>query len=157
MKHQALLSFAIVLLLHLAFSQSTFSQCPSDINGNGLVDGEDLLELLSTYGMSCDGFPAYEPSISEIHYNPSTQQGTDAEWEFVELYNPHPFGINLSSWRLADAVNALVPSNTWLHAGEYIVFANDTASFSKTPPHLQLSFLFQAVQVCTTAVKPSDS
>ena len=142
MKHQVLLSFAIVLLLQLLFSQSTYSQCPNDINGNGLVDGDDLLELLSTYGMSCDGLPAYEPSISEIHYNPSTQQGTDSEWEFVELYNPHPFGINLSEWRLADAVNALVPVNTWLNAGEYIVFVNDTASFSQVAPPFTLILPF---------------
>ena len=83
MKHHVLLSFAFVLLFQLVFCQSNYSQCPNDINGNGLVDVEDLLELLSTYGMSCDGFPAYDPSISEIHYNPSTQQGTDAEWEFI--------------------------------------------------------------------------
>ncbi|MEZ7877416.1 MAG: hypothetical protein QMB91_01630, partial [Flavobacteriales bacterium] len=73
MKHPILLSFAIVLLFQFSNTQSTYSQCPNDINGNGIIDGDDLLELLSTYGMSCDGLPAYEPSISEIHYNPSTQ------------------------------------------------------------------------------------
>jgi len=156
MKHHALKSFSIILLCQL-FCQSTYSQCPNDINGNGLVDGDDLLELLSTYGMSCDGFPAYEPSISEIHYNPSTQQGTDTEWEFVELYNPHPFGINLSLWRLADAVNAVVPTNTWLNSGEYIVFANDTASLSQVVPPFTVIVPFSGSSACTTAVKPSGS
>ena len=142
MKHQILLYFAIVLLFQFSNCLSTYSQCPNDINGNGIIDGDDLLELLSTYGMSCDGLPAYEPSISEIHYNPSTQQGTDSEWEFVELYNPHPFGINLSEWRLAEAVNALVPTNTWLNAGEYIVFVNDTAAFSQAVPPFTLIIPF---------------
>jgi hypothetical protein len=138
MKHSFLLSLAILISLQLLINNSFYSQCPNDINGNGIVDGDDLLELLSTYGMSCEGIPTYEPSISEIHYNPSTQQGTDSEWEFVELYNNNPFGIDLSEWSLAEAVNALIPLNTWLNAGEYIVFANDITS--STSIYISTSF-----------------
>jgi len=142
MKHSFSLSLAILISLQLLINNSFYSQCPNDINGNGIVDGDDLLELLSTYGMSCEGIPTYEPSISEIHYNPSTQQGTDSEWEFVELYNNNPFGIDLSEWRLAEAVNALIPLNTWLNAGEYIVFANDTASILQVVPPFTLVLPF---------------
>lgn len=142
MKHPLLLPLTLFFSCHLLISPNTYSQCPNDINGNGIVDGEDLLELLTTYGMSCDGLPTYEPSISEIHYNPSTQQGTDSQWEFVELYNPHPFGLDVSEWRLAEAVNAIIPANTWLNAGEYIVFAIDTAVCSQVIPPYTLIFPF---------------
>ena len=80
------------------------------------------------------------PGFSQSAFNPNSIIINEVEInhpngnEFVELYNPHPFGINLSLWRLADAVNALVPANTWLNAGEYIVFANDTASFYQLIP-----------------------
>jgi len=55
--------------------------------------------ILASYGLTCEGMPVYDPKISEIHYNPSTEQGTDLEWEFVEIYNPHEFGLNLSGWK----------------------------------------------------------
>ncbi|HHZ81493.1 MAG TPA: lamin tail domain-containing protein, partial [Flavobacteriales bacterium] len=77
---------------------------------------------------------SFEPSISEIHYNPSTQQGSDNLWEFVEIYNHHEFGLDISGWHLADAVNATVPPNTWLESGAYAVFANDTASYNQLLP-----------------------
>ncbi|HHZ94772.1 MAG TPA: lamin tail domain-containing protein [Flavobacteriales bacterium] len=128
------LSFVFACFLLALTSSNSIAQCPNDINGSGIVDGEDLLELLSTYGMSCDGFPSFEPSISEIHYNPSTQQGSDNLWEFVEIYNHHEFGLDISGWHLADAVNATVPPNTWLESGAYAVFANDTASYNQLLP-----------------------
>tara|TARA_B100000780_G_scaffold138023_1_gene96570 strand:+ start:37 stop:681 length:645 start_codon:yes stop_codon:yes gene_type:complete len=114
---------------------SALAQCPVDLNGNGTVDGSDLLMLLSSYGLSCEGLPIYEPKISEIHYNPSTEQGTDTEWEFVEIYNPHEFGLQLGGWKLADAINATVPNETYMEPNSYIIFANDTTSYlGELPP-----------------------
>ncbi|PCJ81481.1 MAG: hypothetical protein COA49_05150 [Bacteroidetes bacterium] len=124
----------IFTLLYGTNPLQTYAQCPTDINSSGIVDGEDLLELLATYGMSCEGLPSFEPSISEIHYNPSTQQGSDNLWEFVEIYNPHEFGIDIGGWYLADAVSAIVPNSTWLEAGSYVVFANDTSSYNQLLP-----------------------
>ncbi|MGY8917704.1 MAG: lamin tail domain-containing protein [Flavobacteriales bacterium] len=121
------------LLLILSFTIK--AQCPADLNGSGLIDGEDLLIILSSYGLSCDGIPIYEPRISEIHYNPSTQQGTDSEWEFVEIFNPHEVGLDVSGWNLGDAVDAIIPEGTFMEANSYIVFANDTSSYiGELPP-----------------------
>jgi len=36
--------------------------------------------------------------INEIHYNPSTAQGDDAVWEFLELYNTGSESVDLAGW-----------------------------------------------------------
>ena len=121
------------LLLTSCFA--LIAQCPTDINGNGTIDEDDLLMILASYGLTCEGMPIYDPKISEIHYNPSTEQGTDSEWEFVEIYNPHEFGLNLSGWKLGDAINATVPEGTYMESNSYVIFANDTASYTgELPP-----------------------
>ena len=66
------------------------AQCEADLNQNQTVDNDDLMMLLSQYGLECDEAPWYDPVISEIHYNPSSMQGNDSEYEFVEVMNPHP-------------------------------------------------------------------
>ena len=99
----------LLLLCFLAncpFMLDVMAQCSADLNGNQLIDNDDLMILLADYGTSCEYAAWDDPVISEIHYNPSTQQGTDYEYEFVELMNPHPFAINLSGWVLADGMGA---------------------------------------------------
>ena len=71
-----------------ALSTACLAQCEGDLNGNLTVDNDDLMMLLSQYGMDCDESLWLDPIISEIHYNPSSQQGNDSEYEFVELMNP---------------------------------------------------------------------
>ena len=65
--------FFTSLLLTSCFA--LIAQCPTDINGNGTIDEDDLLMILASYGLTCEGMPVYDPKISEIHYNPSTEQG----------------------------------------------------------------------------------
>ena len=61
--------------------------------------------LLADYGQSCEVAAWDDPVISEIHYNPSTQQGSDSDFEFVELMNPHPFAIDVGGWSLGDGID----------------------------------------------------
>ena len=105
------------------------AQCTADLNGNQLIDNDDLMILLADYGSSCEYAAWDDPVISEIHYNPSTQQGTDYEYEFVELMNPHPFAINLSGWILADGIDVSFPHGTMLPAGGFMLTVSDTAVY----------------------------
>ena len=116
-------------LLLAALSTACLAQCKGDLNGNLTVGNDDLMMLLSQYGMDCDESLWLDPIISEIHYNPSSQQGNDSEYEFVELMNPHPFAINLSGWSLADGVSCNFPEGTVIPAMGFLLTANDTAVY----------------------------
>ena len=116
-------------LLLAAQSTACLAQCEGDLNGNLTVDNDDLMMLLSQYGMDCDENLWLDPIISEIHYNPSSQQGNDSGYEFVELMNPHPFAINLSGWSLADGVSCNFPEGTVIPAMGFLLTANDTAVY----------------------------
>lgn len=107
----------------------TWGQCSADLNGNATIDNDDLLILLADYGTSCIESAWDDPVISEIHYNPSTAQGADSEFEFVELMNPHPFAIDLSGWSLADGIDATIPLGTVVPAGGFLLTVNDTATY----------------------------
>ena len=121
-----------LLLVASAFGAASLSshcQCGADLNGNATIDNDDLLILLADYGTSCDESAWDDPVISEIHYNPSTQQGADSEFEFIELMNPHPFAIDLSGWSLAEGVDALLPAGTLVPAGGFLLTVNDTTTY----------------------------
>ena len=117
---------AVILCL---FADWSNAQCGADLNGNATIDNDDLLILLADYGSSCDDAAWDDPVISEIHYNPSTQQGADSEFEFVELMNPHPFAIDLSGWILADGIDAVIPAGTVIEAGGFLLSVNDTTTY----------------------------
>ena len=124
-------SSGIPLLLSLMLTCSAFSraQCDADLNGNQTIDNDDLLMLLTHYGTACEEVPWHDPVISEIHYNPSTQQGSDSDYEFVELMNPYPFAIDLSGWALTDGIDAEIPMGTTIEAHGFLLTANDTSIY----------------------------
>ena len=106
-----------------------WAQCHADLNGNQTIDNDDLLLLLADYGQSCEVAAWDDPVISEIHYNPSTQQGADSDFEFVELMNPHPFAIDVGGWSLGDGIDATIPAGTTIEAHGFLLTANDTATY----------------------------
>ena len=103
---------SLLLICCLGIPHVALSQCLSDLNGNQTVDNDDLLILLAQYGVHCSDIPWLDPVISEIHYNPSTRQGDDSAYEFIELMNPHGVDLNLSGWSLADGVDTTFPPGT---------------------------------------------
>ncbi len=60
--------------------------------------------------------------INEIHYN--SPQNTVRE-EFIELYNPLNYAVDLTYWRLAGAVDYFFPEGTVLPPGAFLVVAQD--------------------------------
>ena len=123
------LKFLFPFLLSISTYSLTFSQpCLHDFNNNGVVDGLDMLELLSVYELFCKEFPPGSPVISEVHYNPPSDQGQDSEWEFIELYNPVEEAIDLSGWELVDGIYGLIPPGTTIESQGFILFTSNIGS-----------------------------
>jgi hypothetical protein len=79
-----------------------------------------------------NGFEKLEPRqllavvINEIHYNPS--ENTE-QVEFLEFYNTGNTPVDLSNWRIDEAVDYLFPTDASIAAGGYLVVAQDAADF----------------------------
>lgn len=62
--------------------------------------------------------------INEINYNPSDNT---QETEYVELHNPGQSAVDVGNWRLAAAVDYLIPAGTVIPAGGYLVIGENPA------------------------------
>lgn len=94
---------------------------------------------------NCDGTPGTTNSrhcqstherivINEINYN--SQASTDpGDW--VELYNPMPYTLDLSAWQFFDENNEFIfPAGVSLAPGEYLVLVEDSTIFSAIFPNV---------------------
>lgn len=122
----------------IAMANVTWSQadCSADINGDFVVDLDDLLVLLIHYGDSCEDATSAYPSIyiSEIHYNPHSSQGNDSDWEFLELYNPNPYPLSLAQWSLNNAVELTFQAADTLPTMGYFTVARNLDSLATVLP-----------------------
>ena len=71
--------------------------------------------------------------INEIHYNPSGAQGSDNDYEFMELYNPGTADIDMSGYSFTQGVTHVFADGTTLAAGAYLLVCKN-ASFYQGPP-----------------------
>ena len=65
--------------------------------------------------------------LSEIMYNPA---GTDESLEWLELHNQMAVNVDISGWRLDDAVEYTFPEGTVIEGGDYLVVAADPDSLA---------------------------
>lgn len=65
--------------------------------------------------------------INEIMYNPSTDQGSDPNMEWIELYNNGSEAINISDWTIDDK---LLPDKV-MQPGDYLVLARNKTAFEE--------------------------
>ena len=75
-------------------------------------------------------FLAAQVVINEIHYNPSGSQGSDNDYEFMELYNPGTTDIDMSGYSFTQGVNHVFADGTILAAGAYLVVCVDASSYA---------------------------
>ncbi len=66
--------------------------------------------------------------INEIMYNPSSDQGDDDFYEFLELYNNEDYDVDLSGWSFPAGIEFTFGDNVTLAAGGYLVVAKDPTS-----------------------------
>lgn len=69
--------------------------------------------------------------INEIMYHPSSENLLES---YVELYNPGTVAANLSGWQFTKGVHFVMPANTILSPGGYLVVAADGAVFAAKHP-----------------------
>ncbi|MFQ6610776.1 MAG: lamin tail domain-containing protein, partial [Fidelibacterota bacterium] len=69
--------------------------------------------------------------INEIHYNPGSIQGTDADFEFLELYNAGMSPVNLTGWTVGstDTSPAILDGVT-IDSESFVVVAYTGASYA---------------------------
>lgn len=63
--------------------------------------------------------------IHEIHYDPADETSRE---EFVELYNGGEAEVDVSGWRLTEAIEWVFPAGTTIPAGGYEVVGEDPAT-----------------------------
>jgi hypothetical protein len=63
--------------------------------------------------------------INEIMYDPGTDQGSDANMEWIELYNNGTEAVNISGWTIDN--NPI--SDNVMQPGDYVVLARNTTAF----------------------------
>jgi len=119
----------------IVHAQSTGSVgCATELDGDGVVGMSDLLIVLADFGSTCVSDPptAGWPTVhfTEFHYNPATAQGTDSEFEFLELYNPGDQPVDLSGWSLSEGLSFTFPEGTVLASADYLVVASSAVSYA---------------------------
>lgn len=69
--------------------------------------------------------------INEIHYNPSSElQGTDNDFEFIELLNADIKRIDLSGYRFSDGIDFTFNQGIYMDPGEFILLAKNASAYS---------------------------
>ena len=65
--------------------------------------------------------------INEVNYD----SGSDADpWEYVELFNAGGTAVDLSGWRIANAVSFTIPGGTMLGSGQYLLISQHPAELA---------------------------
>lgn len=117
-----------------AKAQSNVNACPTELDGDGIVGMADLLIVLADFGSTCivdpppSGWPLVH--INELHYNPSTAQGSDSDFEFLELHNPGPESVNLEGWSVSEGLDHTFTQSTVIDSGGYLVLTANATTYA---------------------------
>ena len=76
--------------------------------------------------------PVVSLVINEIHYNPSgEQQGSDGDYEFLEIYNREEFSVDLSGYYITLGIDSEFPMGSQINSHEHIIVANNPDTYSE--------------------------
>ncbi len=101
----------------------------TDIAGN-LLDTSIIFAL---------HFPkAYDVLINEIMADPDPPVALPP-YEYIELYNPNPFPINLENWKIKISTTTRIIGNVNISPNGFLIFCNQNATqdFENLPQHCQ--------------------
>lgn len=126
---------ACPLLCHSQTGSPLTSPCRSDFDGDGHVDMADMLLMLTDFGETCDwGGDTQGPwpliQFTELHYNPASSQGSDAQYEFLELHNPGDLAVDLSGWSVTEGLDFVFPDSTWISPGGFLVLTTAPLTYA---------------------------
>jgi hypothetical protein len=119
--------------------------CVGDLDNNAQVDLDDLMMLLTLYGSECTAVEEPEVSsgnmaISEIMYNPSAEQGNDSDYEFLELHNLDSVPVDLSGWKLQNAVAFTFPEGAVVPGHGFVAVVRNIEVLGALVPESALCF-----------------
>ena len=99
-------------------------------------DGRWLYPKTATPGWSNSFEFQSEIVINEImyHHRPSLAPFVESDEEWIELVNRGATPVNLTGWKLQDAVNFEFSTGTVIGSGEYLVVAGDAAAVNTKVP-----------------------
>jgi hypothetical protein len=126
-----------VVLTALPCSMIGQNDCVGDVNNDMTVNLYDILLLLTHYGDSCTVVEPVHASIqiSEIHYNPSSLQGNDSDWEFLELHNLETHAVSLFNWSMDSGVTKTFEEQDSIPAqGFFVIARNADSLLTMMPP-----------------------
>ena len=96
--------------------------------GSALASPLRLLALAALTFLLAAGARADSVVVfNEIMYHPAADE---AAMEWVELHNQNSVDVDLSGWRLSDAVDYVFPNGTVIKGGGYLVIASSPASLA---------------------------
>src|SRR5262249_16277964 len=98
-------------------------------------DGAPTFSRLSAPTPGTNNAPVrvQEVVLNEIMFDPISGEADD---EYVELFNRGTNAVDISGWRLRDAVSFNIPSGTVLPAGGYLAIARNAARLRASHPGL---------------------
>jgi hypothetical protein len=67
--------------------------------------------------------------INEIHYNPCNWQGSDFDYEFIEIYNSDVVSVDLSGFVISGGATFVFPAGASIAPGEYILVAIQASNY----------------------------
>ena len=102
------------------------------------ADGRMLVPDSATFGGENTFSLNTDIVINEVMYH---FPGSDEEW--IELHNKGTAAVDLSGWRLDDAISFVVPQGTVIPAGGYLVIAGDAAALQAKWPGVAILGNFQ--------------
>lgn len=130
-----LLSFSLFLSSVAIAWPPVDDSCRSDFDGDGVVGMADLLLMLADFGAHCEVDPPETLSwpdvrFTELHYNPASQQGSDSNYEFLELTNADSVAVNLAGWSLSEGLDFTFPEDSWLQPGDFVVVTTASTTYA---------------------------
>ena len=130
-----LLSFSLFLSSVAIAWPPVDDSCRSDFDGDGVVGMADLLLMLADFGAHCEVDPPESLSwtdvrFTELHYNPGSQQGSDSNYEFLELTNADSVAVNLAGWSLSEGLDFTFPEDSWLQPGDFVVVTTASTTYA---------------------------
>ncbi|MBE0536058.1 MAG: lamin tail domain-containing protein [Phycisphaerae bacterium] len=111
-----------------------------DITGHKgvLVEGQNILALHGfNFGITSSDMIILPELELKQQIAPQIEDGESPE-EWIELFNKGDIPIDLSGWKLEDAVDYKFASGTTIGAGEYIVIARDAAALAAKYPDIRI-------------------
>ena len=130
-----LLSFSLFLSSVAIAWPPVDDSCRSDFDGDGVVGMADLLLMLADFGAHCEVDPPEtlcwpDVRFTELHYNPASQQGSDSNYEFLELTNADSVAVNLAGWSLSEGLDFTFPEDSWLQPGDFVVVTTAPTTYA---------------------------